>query len=468
MSWEVETLPQSNKFADYLETVRRQIRWKRAQTYVLEEIENHLADQKDAFQRDGFDEETAAIKALAEMGDPVMVGEQLDRTHRPRPDWPLLVMTAILICLGLSIQFIIGTDMNNGTEMFYRQVTWAGLAVIVFLVAYFLDFTIIGEYALIIYLLLITITLSDYWFSGVRTQGYNTAIYPLMLFPTIFAGLVYRMRNKEYWGLALCGASVIVPVLLILLMHNLTVLFLVGTSCLIILTVAIAKGWFKVRKLYALFMLYLSFAVIFSTAFFMMTTQDYVRIRLQLAFNPSSDPMGVGYMATLIQKLLSHSQLFGEGLPVSGYGQYPIAKILPEINTDFLLTYLTHKFGWILFIGILLIFAAFIVRAAIMSKRQKSVLGQLVSLGIISTFALQFLTYIASNLGFLLLGPVSLPLISYGGRALLINMCLIGFLLSIFRTGSLVSDKVGVAGIKSRSLIQYEDGKIIINLKATQ
>ncbi|MEL7656195.1 MAG: permease prefix domain 1-containing protein, partial [Bacillota bacterium] len=86
---------QSNKFADYLETVRRQIRWKRAQTYVLEEIKNHLADQKDAFQRDGLDEETAAIRAIAEMGDPVMVGEQLDRTHRPQPDWPLLAMTAL-------------------------------------------------------------------------------------------------------------------------------------------------------------------------------------------------------------------------------------------------------------------------------------------------------------------------------------------------------------------------------------
>ncbi|MDD4347373.1 MAG: hypothetical protein PHZ11_10970, partial [Desulfitobacteriaceae bacterium] len=81
---------------------------------------------------------------------------------------------------------------------------------------------------------------------------------------------------------------------------------------------------------------------------------------------------------------------------------------------------------------------------------------------------LQFLTFVTSNLGFMLFGPVSLPLISYGGRGLLINMCLIGFLLSIFRTGSLVSDNTEVAGIKSSRLIQYENGKIIIKLKATQ
>ncbi|WP_018214118.1 FtsW/RodA/SpoVE family cell cycle protein [Desulfitobacterium hafniense] len=459
---------QSNKFADYLETVRRQIRWKRAQTYVLEEIENHLADQKDAFQRDGLDEETAAIRAIAEMGDPVMVGEQLDRTHRPQPDWPLLAMTALLIILGLSIQFIIGTDINDGMERFYRQVIWAGLAAIVFLAAYFLDFTIIGKYSLIIYGLLMAIALGDYWLSGGGIAGYNTAIYPLLLFPTIFAGLVYRMRNEGYWGLAFCGSLAIIPIILISFMHYLTVLFLVGTSCLIILTVAVAKGWFKVKKLYALFMVYFSSGVIFSTMFFTMINQDYVRIRLQAALNPSSDPTGAGYMATLVQKLLSHSQLFGEGLPVGDYGYYPIVKILPEINTSFLLTYLTHRFGWVLLIGILVVFAVFIVRAVLMSKRQKSALGQLVSLAIILTFAIQVLTYIAFNLGFLVFNPVSLPFISYGGRALLINTCLIGFLLSIFRTGSLVSDKVGGAGIKAGRLIQYEDGKIIINLKAVQ
>lgn len=458
---------QSNKIADYLETVRQQIRWKRAQPYVLEEIKNHLTDQKDAFKRNGLDEDTAIIRAIAEMGDPVVVGEQLDRTHKPKADWPLLAMTALLILLGLSIQFAIGTDFYNGMEMFYKQVVWAGLAVIVFLVAYFLDFTILGKYSLFIYLLLIAITLSDYLFFSVRTTGYNTAIYPLLLFPTIFAGLVYRMRNKRYWGLVLCGTAVIAPALLVLLMHNLTVLFLIGTSCLIILTVAIAKGWFKLKKLYALLILYLSSAVVYSIMLFMIMN-DYVRNRLQIVFNPSLDPTGAGYIATLIQQLLLHSRLYGEGLTVSDYGQYPISQVLPAANTDFLLTYLTYKFGWILFFGIILIFIAFIVRSVIISKRQKNVLGQLVSLAIILTLAIQFFTFIVSNLGFLLFGPVSLPLVSYGGRALLINMCLIGFLLSIFRTGSLVRDNVGVDGIKSSRLIQYENGKIIINLKATQ
>ena len=73
--------------------------------------------------------------------------------------------------------------------------------------------------------------------------------------------------------------------------------------------------------------------------------------------------------------------------------------------------------------------------------------------------------YVASNLGFLLLSPLSLPIISYGGRALVTNMCLIGFLLSVFRTGDLVKDKAEVAAAKSSFFIQFDNGQIIINLK---
>ena len=112
----------------------------------------------------------------------------------------------------------------------------------------------------------------------------------------------------------------------------------------------------------------------------------------------------------------------------------------------------------------MLLFAAFLVRSVIISQRQKSVLGQLVSLAVALTVAMEIFTYIIANFGFLVFGPISLPLISYGGRALVTNMCLIGFLLSTFRTGNLFKDNVQVG--KSNRLIQYENGKIIIDLKA--
>ena len=458
-------MQQPSKITEYLEAVRQQIRWKKAQSPVLEEIKNHIIDQKDAFVSNGHNEEAATDKAIAEMGDPIVVGEQLNRAHRPRPDWPLLVMTATMLLLGLAIQLLIGPDhLNNGAEMFQKQIVWAGISVLVMVAAYFLDFTIIGKYSKVVFFALCAITIAYLFGEEVNGRSIN-AIYPLLLFPTAFAGVVYSMRNKGYGGLILCVAAFIIPAYLSILVPTVTVLFLICTSCLIILTAAVEKGWFNVRKLLAILIMYISTAAVLSTSFIMKMGNGYVLRRMQIIFNPSLDPTGSGYIGSMIQRLLSHSQFIGQGLPISGYGEYSAIKLLPAANTDFLLTYLIYRFGWIVLIGIIAIFSAFTMRVILLCKKQKSVLGFLVSLAIISTYAVQCIVYVASNLGFLLLSPLSLPIISYGGRALVTNMCLIGFLLSVFRTGDLVKDKAGVGVANSSHFIQYDNGQIIINLK---
>jgi len=467
-------LQQPSKITEYLEAIRQQIRWKRAQSSVLEEINNHIADQKDAFISDGLTEEEATDRAITEMGDPIVVGEQLDRAHRPRPDWPLLIMTATMLLLGLAIQILIGPNhRNNGAEMFQKQIIWAGIAILAMIATYFIDFTIIGKFPRAVFFGLCAIMLADYLFTRVMRGNvwsiYVYAINLLLLFPTAYAGFVYRMRNNGYAGFILCGVIIIIPAYLAILgprRLNETVFFLLCTTCLIILTAAVTKGWFKVRKLFAMFIMYISTAAVLPTLFLMTMGEGYVARRIQVMSNPAFDSTGYGYIGTVIQRFLSHSQFIGEGLPLSGFEKYTVLQILPDVNTDFLLTYLIYRFGWIVLIGTMAIFSAFIIRAIILCKKQKSVLGFLVSLAIISTFALQCIIYFAANLGFFLLSPLSLPLISYGGQALVINMCLIGFLLSVFRTGDLVRDQAGVAVVaKSSRFIQFVNGQIIINLK---
>ena len=63
----------TDKLADFLELISQQIRWKKAQPMVLEEIQNHIQDQEMAFIEEGMDEDKAIEKAIKEMGDPVVV-----------------------------------------------------------------------------------------------------------------------------------------------------------------------------------------------------------------------------------------------------------------------------------------------------------------------------------------------------------------------------------------------------------
>jgi cell division protein FtsW (lipid II flippase) len=463
--WGVRVLQQPDRVKSYLGTVRRQIRWKRAHPFVLEEIKNHIIDQRDAFLREGLDEETAVERAIDEMGDPVAVGEKLDRIHRPRPDWVLLALTASMLLLGLFIQYYISPSILNGAPVYNKQVIWAGIAVVVMAAAYFIDFTIVGKYPVAIFALLCVAVLISQIF-GDRVNGRSiNAVYLLLMFPASYAGLVYGMRNKGYLGLILCGAAFVVPAYLAIATPSLTVLFLLCVSCLIVLTAAVLKGWFNVRKLYAMLIIYIPVAAVLSVPYFLAKGEGYLSKRIQIGFNPSLEPEGAGHIGILIRRLISNSKFIGAGLPLDGYQGYGISHVLPGANTDFLMTHLVYVFGWIALAGIFAVLTLFIIRTAMLCRRQKSVLGYLLSLSIILTFAAQCIVYVASNLGFLLLSPVSLPLISYGGRVLVINAGLIGLLLSVFRTGDYVRDKALADRQKPGRFLRYDDGQIIINLK---
>lgn len=115
--------------------------------------------------------------------------------------------------------------------------------------------------------------------------------------------------------------------------------------------------------------------------------------------------------------------------------------------------------------GIIIVIGTFVIRSFYLCKKQKNVLGYLVSLSVLLNFSIQIVIYVISNLGFYMaLSPLSFPLLSYGGRYLIINMFLIGLLLSVFRTGEYVREP-NVKLTINRPFLQYENGTIRINIK---
>lgn len=80
----------------FLEAVTEQIRFEKAREMISDELENHIEDQKEAFMSEGISETESYQKAIEDMGDPVEVGISLDRIHRPKMEWKM-----ILLVLGL-------------------------------------------------------------------------------------------------------------------------------------------------------------------------------------------------------------------------------------------------------------------------------------------------------------------------------------------------------------------------------
>ena len=93
------------KKEEYLRCVTDQIRCKKACPGIEKELEDHITDQAEMYLKKGMTEEQALKKAIAEMGDPVQVGVELDRIHRPQMSWGLVLLAGILGIISIVLQY---------------------------------------------------------------------------------------------------------------------------------------------------------------------------------------------------------------------------------------------------------------------------------------------------------------------------------------------------------------------------
>ena len=440
---------QQSDIQEYINTVCEQIRWKRAHNAISEEIEGHIIDQKNAFIQSGLDDKTATEKAIIEMGDPVTIGTELDRSYRPKIEWSIIALTCAMAVTGLLIRFIAIYNYVDPLELsMFNDVLSIMMGAVFMIAAYFLDFTAIGKHPKKIFfgMTFLLLVLRNY---GV---GYQVVFLPLMLFnpffifffPTAFAGIIYKMRDKGYLGIIQAGLIFSIPAIICLNSYNIQNTFIYSASCLILLTVAIINGWFSVKKSNALLLIYIPvFLVVTIFIIWMTLTRPYAFDRVQVVFNPILDPQGSGWMELFVRNAISGAKFIGQG-SLGEYAGMP----LPNRHTDLMLTYLIYKLGWISFIVIMIIITAFISRLFIVCNNQKSILAKLASISILITFTMQVLLYVVYNLGFHLLSPFTLPFFSYGGTSNIINMTLIGILLSIFNTGELYRDGISEKTLK--------------------
>lgn len=201
---------------------------------------------------------------------------------------------------------------------------------------------------------------------------------------------------------------------------------LVFLSCMIMLNIAIAKDWFCSKTALG----------------FILTNLSALAGVLALIFTyieGITRHLGIGYyyLPNLIKALLRSSKVFGQG----DSALYNAS--LFSYDERYLLAYLTHRFGLIVFFAIVTVLTAFIVRGFYLNFKQTSILGLFISTGVLLTFTFRTIAYIISNLGFPFFTAITLPFIAYGNTATVVNMALIGLMLSVFRTGALVSKVSG-------------------------
>jgi cell division protein FtsW (lipid II flippase) len=435
--WAMESF---NRLKEYSKTVCEQIRWKKAHGFITEEIENHIIDQRDAYIGQGMSEDQAMDETISQMGDPVNVGVQLDNTHKPKSQWGMISLTAMLLFLGLFINAYLlkGTSAGNLAKILPSMILGMGLMSIFYL----LDFTFIGRYPRLFYCSILVLTAVTMILSPKYNGRVYYAMYFVLLFPVAFAAIIYWARNRGYIGIFFCGLAFVVLVAISQAIPTDSGFVMFAISGIVLLTMASLKNWFKINKNrnFRYVLVYIPIISTFCFAAIKFIMSPYRLRRIEIAINPEIDPVGWGWQSIIARNLLDNSKFIGSGTILvqnSGTQHFP----LPGIHTDFMLTYLIFKIGWIGFVLVLALFMFFIITGFMHCLKQKSILGSLVSTAVMMTFTLQVIGYVISNLGLQLLTPISMPLISFGGTATIINLILIGIMLSVFKSGDIVRDK---------------------------
>lgn len=465
MFYEGVQILQQYSIKEYIQTVCEQIRWEKAHASISKEIEDHIVDQKTAFLNSGLDDKTATEKAIMEMGDPVLIGTELDRTYRPKIEWSIIALTFIMVLTGFLVRYFM---IYNAVEPIKLSLSNDILGIIIgfifMLTAYFFDFSSIGKYPKQIFLGMTALLFISILMSNQSHYSHKFLLLPInfsfvfLLLPTAFAGIIYDMRNKGYLGIIQAGLFYFASAIICLNAWNISSVVIYSVSCLLLLTIAILNGWFNVKKINALLIIYGAVTLIsLILIYIIISTKSYIFYRIQAASNPMLEPQTSGWLIIFVREIVTGAKLFGQG-SLGKYGEISI----PNKHSDLLLTYLIHNLGWLFFAVIMTIIIIFIIRLFILCKKQKSILAKLVSTSVLITFIMQFIVYVAYNLGFQLLSPLSLPFISYGGTSTVINMVLIGIMLSVFNTGELYRDDISKYSPNKNKLFEYKDGKNII------
>lgn len=157
--------------------------------------------------------------------------------------------------------------------------------------------------------------------------------------------------------------------------------------------------------------------------------REYQRQRIVTFLNPENDPLGAGYHILQSKIALGSGGLFGKGFML---GTQSHLNFLPEKQTDFIFTMLAEEWGMMGGVVLVALYALILFYGYVLSMRSRSQFGRLVGLGITSTFFLYVFINIAMVMGLVPVVGVPLPLISYGGTAMLTLLFGFGLVMSVY------------------------------------
>jgi len=392
----------------------------------------------------------------------------------PALDMPLLLAALALVGIGLLTVYSATSVPGSHQGLWVRQLAWAGIALAAAWIVASIHYRAYDALAWPLYgvaLVLLVLVL----FKGSSAYGAKRwlELGPLRFQPSELAKvatvlLLARLFDKEnldlrrfvHWFPALLvtlvpfalvfkepdlGTSLTFPAVLVVMyfwagmppgqlllglspVFNAVLFFLTGTLWWSAGLVAVLLGLVRPRLATLLAVVLLNAGVGYALPHVWNHLADYQKRRIETFLNPNDDPYRAGY-----QIIQSRIAIGSGGLIGTGYlkGTQKALAFLPMRHTDFIFSVVGEEWGLLGTLTVVLLFALLVLRGYRLALAARSGFASLLAVGVVTALFYHVMVNILMTIGWAPVTGLPLPLISYGGTALVANGIQLGLLQNV-------------------------------------
>ena len=430
----------------FLNTVCKEIKYEPARKHISEELEVHMQEIKEECINNGMDENEAEEKAASQMGLPEEIGKQLNKIHRPKLDWKLLILIIILMSFSLLIS-ILKESTGNG---FYiaKTIFYMLLGIGISIGIYFFDYRKLKKCSILIYLFATILMIMPLIGFGAYKLGVpciclgGFCFYPSTITVTLyifaFIGFIVdynkennikiKIRdkifsiNKDF--IKILGLA-IVSLIMMECHSRSTNIMVLSFVYLAITTVKIVSN--KENRIRNLALLYGIIGIISIIAVYRL---GGIPTRISASFNPEIDPTGYGWISSLQKDIMQNAKLIGEA-EVDWVNSLNVDDIFEDSNHTFI--YLLGKTGIIPAVILALAIILTSTRLIINAKNIKEQYGKFLIIGLSTLYIFQSVASVLMNINMGIQAGIDIPLVSYGGLCFIVNILSMALIFSVYR-----------------------------------
>jgi rod shape determining protein RodA len=157
--------------------------------------------------------------------------------------------------------------------------------------------------------------------------------------------------------------------------------------------------------------------------------REYQKQRIYTFINPENDPLGTGYHIIQSKIALGSGGVWGKGYMQGTQSQL---QFLPEKQTDFIFTMFSEEMGFVGGLVLIALYILVIVYGIAIAMRSRSDFGRLVAMGIMTSFFIYAFINMGMVMGLLPVVGIPLPLVSYGGTAMMSLLIAFGLVINVY------------------------------------